>query len=113
MVLDREFPRIALDRGRFSFSGAPLRSRRRAGDGRQARNHRRARARCCWNVKSFGPAKARLLRAPEGWRASTPLVGEGGPLILALEKPGGSRHIATAFGVDETAFPLQAGFPSS
>jgi hypothetical protein len=112
VVLDREVPAdLSLDRGHFFFFG---RSPFEVGDETvivESPEITDAKSPLLWNVKSFGPARARLLRAPDGWRASTPLVGEGGPLVLALEKPGGQRHIATAFGVDETAFPLQAGFP--
>lgn len=112
VVLDREFsPDLSLERGHFFFFG---KSPFEVGNETVtvgAPEITDAQSPLLWNVKTIGPTKARLLRAPEGWRASTPVVGEGAPLVLALEKAGGQRHLATAFGVDETTFPLQAGFP--
>lgn len=64
-----------------------------------------------WNVGTIGPVRARLLRAPEGWRTEAPVTGGGAPLILTVEKPGGPRHVATAFSVEDTTFPLRPGFP--
>jgi hypothetical protein len=112
VVLDRDFPAdLSLDRGRFFFFGrSPFET---GGEAVTVTAPEIAdpKSPLLWNVQSIGPTKARLLRAPEGWRSAAPLTGEGGPLLLALEKPGGPRHVATAFGVDETTFPLQAGFP--
>lgn len=65
-----------------------------------------------WNVRDTGPVRARLLREPgKGWRTEAPLKGGGAPLVLAVENQAGARHVATAFGVDETMFPLRPGFP--
>jgi hypothetical protein len=112
VVLDRDLPEgLSLDRGRFFFFG---RSPFEAGGETvpvAAPEIADPKSPLLWNLKSFGPVKARLLRAPEGWRTSAPLTSAAGPLLLTLEKPGGPRHIATAFGVADTTFPLQAGFP--
>ncbi len=112
VIFDREFPAgLSLDGGRFFFFGrSPFES---PGESVVVSDPEITDAKnpLLWNVKSIGPVKARLLRAPEGWRFEAPLFGEGSPLVLMVEKPGGSRHVATAFGVDDTAFPLRAGFP--
>jgi len=112
VVLDRDVPAdLPLDRGRFFFFGrSPFEVEGEPVTVAQP-EITDPKSPLLWNVKSLGPTRARLLRAPEGWRSSAPLTGAGGPLLLALEKPGGPRHIATAFGVEDTAFPLQAGFP--
>ncbi len=66
-----------------------------------------------WNVDvaaiRFGPAGKFFI--PEGWRISRPLESAGEPLVLALEKPDGSRVVTTAFDTGSTNFPLRAGFP--
>lgn len=112
VIFDREFPAdIALDGGRFFFFGrSPFEV---PGEGVVVAEPEITDPKnpLLWNVKTTGSVKARLLRAPEGWRSEAPLTGGGSPLVLMVEKPGGARHVATAFGVDETAFPLRAGFP--
>jgi len=66
-----------------------------------------------WNVDvsaiRFG--RAGKLRLPEGWRVSQPLESAGEPLVVALEKPAGTRVVATAFDTGSSNFPLRAGFP--
>ena len=112
VIFDREYPAgLALDRGRFFFFGhSPFEV---PGESLTVADPEITDPKnpLLWNVKTIGPVKARLLKAPEGWRSDAPLMGGGSPLVLMVEKPGGTRHVATAFGVDETAFPLRAGFP--
>ena len=66
-----------------------------------------------WNVDvaAFRLGMAAKFDVPEGWRVSRPLENAGEPLVLALEKPDGTRVVATAFDTSSTNFPLRAGFP--
>jgi hypothetical protein len=112
VVFDRQVPGdLSLDRGRFFFFGrSPFEA---GGDAVPVTSPEIAdkKSPLLWNIKSIGPVRARLLQAPGGWRVNSPLTSPAGPLLLALEKPGGPRHVATAFGVNDTTFPLQAAFP--
>jgi hypothetical protein len=66
-----------------------------------------------WNVAGTGPLRARLLQAPTDgdWTVRAPLEGAGAPLLLTLENAAGRRHVAAAFRMEDSAFPLRAGFP--
>ncbi|MFZ4681036.1 MAG: vWA domain-containing protein, partial [Terrimicrobiaceae bacterium] len=66
-----------------------------------------------WNVdvSAFRLGTVTKLDVPGGWRVSRPLENAGEPLVLALEKPDGTRIIATGFDTGSTNFPLRAGFP--
>jgi len=66
-----------------------------------------------WNVdvSAIRLGQAGKLRTPEGWRVSRPLESAGEPLVLALEKPDGTRVVATAFDTGSSNFSLRAGFP--
>jgi len=66
-----------------------------------------------WNVDMNGikVAATRPLAPPSEGRVSVPLTGAGEPMMLALEKPGGQRVVATAFGVNSSNLALRAAFP--
>jgi len=57
--------------------------------------------------------KARLLTPPADpkWRVEEPLRAGAQPLLMTLERPGGRRIVATAFPLEDSNFPLRAGFP--
>jgi Ca-activated chloride channel family protein len=113
VIFDGKFPEgLSLESGRFFFFG---RSPFEAGDETVSvaePEMTNPMSPLFWNVKATGPVRARLLREPgDGWRTDAPLKGGGAPLVLAVENQNGARHVATAFGVEESAFPLRAGFP--
>jgi hypothetical protein len=68
-----------------------------------------------WNVElgDIRLAKAGKLAVPRDgvWRVSVPLQGAGEPMVMALEGPQRGRHVAIAFGVADSNFPLRVGFP--
>lgn len=68
-----------------------------------------------WKVdlKSVRLYHANQLTPPtdEEWRVGIPARSDGEPLILTLENPAGTRHLATAFGVEESNLALRAAFP--
>lgn len=66
-----------------------------------------------WNadMNAIKVAPARPLAPPPDARVSVPLTAAGEPMLLAVERPGGQRIVATAFGVDSSNIALRAAFP--